>query len=568
MLKGLTYIQAVQRLFELSGVKYSFGEHGVQTKRTYRYPIDIVSDDKSQVYEYLAKRGISNETVDYAQIDQDEHGNIVFKYYDLNDVLTMVKYRPSRKIKKGETKNWCQKDADTSPLLFNMNRINVGQPLLICSGEVDCLSSIEAGFHNAVSIPLGDGNTHWVEENWDWLEEFSDIIICADNDESGRKFQKDIVYRLGSWRCKVVNVPEVYKAEDGKETHVKDLNEVLFWFGKEKVLEIILNAHDTPVESVIDYSDIKEVDLDEIDGLYTGIQEFDSEMMRLFYGTFNILTGINGSGKSSFISQLVCQCIDQGRDAWLYSKELPNYMTKNWINYIWAGNRHIKKYVTNKGAAYYKVTNEAKNALDEHYKNRLYIYRDEWKNGVEHIKTSMEDSARKYGCKLFVIDNLTAINLECNDNEKWEKQVDFINYLIDFARKYHVVVILVIHPKKIDMMRRLSKMDVAGMGSLVDLAHRLISLYRVMPKDKLGKKRRDGKGYIKEPIKYDVLLDVLKDRMRGRENLAIGLYYDIPSRRFFTNPDEYEVNYSWDQNQYQDHLEYPVKDNEAEVFGS
>ena len=568
MLKGLTYIQAVQKLFELAGVKYSFGEHGVQTKRSYRYPVDVVSEDKSQVYKYLGMRKISQETVDYAQIEQDEHGNVVFKYYDLNDVLTMVKYRPSRKVKKGESKNWCQKDADTSPILFNMNRINIGQPLLICSGEVDCLSAIEAGFHNAVSIPLGDGNTHWIEENWDWLEEFKDIIICADNDESGRKFQKDIVYRLGSWRCKIVNVPEAFTTEEGKEVHVKDLNEVLFWYGKEKVLEIILNAHDTPVESVVDYSDIKEVDLDEIDGLYTGIHEFDTEMMRLFYGTFNILTGINGSGKSSFISQLVCQCIEQGRDAWLYSKELPNYMTKNWINYIWAGNRHIKKYISSKGAIYYKVTNEAKNALDGTYKNRLYIYKDGWPNTIEHIKTSMEDSARKFGCKLFVLDNLTAINMECGDDEKWTMQVNFINYLIEFAKKYHVVVILVIHPKKIETMRRLQKMDVAGLGSLVDLAHRLISLYRVTPKDKRGERRMNGKGFSKEPIKYDVLLDVLKDRMRGRENLTVGLYYDVPSRRFFTNPEEYEFNYNWDKTQYTEHLEYPIKDDEVEVFGN
>ena len=893
MLKGFTYVQAVQKLFELAGIKYSFGEHGVQTKRSYYYPVDIVSENKGKVYGYLAKRKISKETVDYAKLDQDKNGNVVLKYYDLNDVLTMIKLRPSRKVNKGEAKNWCLKDEndkpyDTAPLLFNMNRINVGQPLLICCGEIDCLSAIESGFHNAVSIPLGDGNTHWIEENWDWLEEFKDIIICADNDESGRKFQKDIVYRLGSWRCKIVNVPETFTADDGKETHVKDLNEVLFWYGKEKVLEIILNAHDTPVESVVDYSDIKEVDLDEIDGLYTGIHEFDTEMMRLFYGTFNILTGINGcvdgnteyfngkewhkiseysegdmvlqydesgaavlvypesyhkypcdhfwhfksnygvdqcvsdehnlvyltskgnvqkknalewidthskskngfqgkfittfnyngdgisltdeqirvmcavicdgsfinggklcrvnikkerkqerlrnllgaanipyevkkfnprdplyetfhfdaplrtkifgsywygcsqhqlqviadevlhwdghvtsnrrsfstcikesadfvqfvfsacgnratvsvldrrgqhrgkyirhsleytvivsdsiqpsllnvkdktkipivespdgykycftvpsgmlvlrrngkinitgnSGKSSFISQLVCQCIEQGRDAWLYSKELPNYMTKNWINYIWAGNRHIKKYVSNKGAVYYKVTNEAKNALDAAYKNRLYIYKDGWPNTIEHIKTSMEDSARKFGCKLFVLDNLTAINLECGDDAKWSKQVDFINYLIEFAKKYFVTVILVIHPKKIETMRRLQKMDVAGLGSLVDLAHRLISLYRVTPKDKAGERRQNGKGFVKEPIKYDVLLDVLKDRMRGRENLAIGLYYDVPSRRFFTNPEEYEFNYGWDQTQYADHLEYPIKDNECEVFGN
>lgn len=573
MLKGLTYVQAVQKLFDLAGIKFSFGEHNVKTKRAYRYPPDIVNENKDKVYKYLELRKISKETVDYARVDQDNDGNVVFKYYDLNDVLTMVKIRPSHKVTKGNAKTWCLKDEkgipyDTVPLLFNMNRINVGQPLLICSGEIDSLSAIEAGFHNAVSIPLGDGNTHWIEENWDWLEEFNDIIICADNDESGRKFQKDIVYRLGSWRCKIVNVPEIYTSEEGKETNVKDLNEVLFWFGKEKVLEIILNARDTPVDSVVDFSDIKEIDLDQIDGIYTGIEQFDAEMMRLFYGTFNIVTGINGAGKSSFLSQIACQCLDQGRDVWLYSKELPNYMSKNWINYILAGNRNINKYQTSKGSVYYKVKPDVKEKIDEFYKKRLYIYKDEWPNYVDDIKQSMEDCARKFGSKLFIIDNLKMINFKCSDNEKWSKQAEFINDMIAFAQKFYVTVILVIHPKKIEAMRRLSKLDVGGLGDLVDLAHRLISLYRVMPKDKQGVKKQRGAGYVVPPIRYDVLCDILKDRLRGRENLSIGLYYDVPSRRFFTNSSEYEYNYAWDQTQYNDHLEYPIKDSECEVFGN
>jgi archaellum biogenesis ATPase FlaH len=568
MLKGLTYVQAVQKLFELAGVKYSFGEHGVQTKRAYRYPADVVSEDKSQVYKYLGMRKISKETVDYAQVEQDEHGNVVFKYYDLNDVLTMVKYRPSRKVKKGEAKNWCQKDADTAPLLFNMNRINVGQPLLICSGEIDCLSAIEAGFHNAVSIPLGDGNTHWIEENWDWLEEFKDIIICADNDESGRKFQKDIVYRLGSWRCKVVNVPETYTTEEGREIFVKDLNEVLFWYGKEKVLEIILNAKDTPVQSVIGFSKIKKIDYDQIDGICTGIKKLDNVLMRLFYGTFNILTGIRGGGKSSLLSQIICNALDQDKDVWLYSKEMPDFMTKSWLNYILAGPRNVRRYVSKEGADYYKVPDEVSQKIDAHYGDRLVYYKDEWSSLAEDILQSMEDCARKYGCKLFVIDNLKTVKFKCSQEEKWSKQVDFINDLINFAKKYNVVVILVVHPKKIETIRRLTSMDIGGMSDIVDLAHRAISLYRVTPSDKKGQKNSRGTGYVREPIKYNVILDTLKDRMRGKEGEEIGLYYDIPSRRFFTSPEEYDHQNLWDTNNYTTKIEYPIKDDEEEVFGN
>ena len=571
MEKGMTYIEACEKLFEAAKIPYSFGEKGVRTKAQYRYPKQEQAIIKDQVEHYLGLRGISSEIITQLDIRQDNHGNCVFNYYDTNDVLTMVKYRPSHAIDKtkGEIKNWAQKDADTAPLLYNMNKINVAMPLLITEGEIDCAAAIECGYHNTVSVPFGAGNYTWIEHNWDWLEQFESIIIASDNDEAGQKMRKEVVYRLGSWRCKVVEIPTFYEQEDGKRIQVSDINEMMYWFGKDEVLKAIINAKDQPVASVVDFSDVSEVDLSEIDGIYTGIQEFDQEMMRLFYGTFNIVTGVNGSGKSSWLSQLICQSVDQGKDVWLYSRELPNYMSKNWINYIFAGNRHIKKYVDDRNSVYYKVTPEARQVIDEYYKNHIYIYRDDYENTVEAVKKSMEDSVRKYGSKLLILDNLTAINMNCTDNEKWSKQVDLVNWCIDFAKKFHVVVILVIHPKKIETMRRLTKFDVQGLGSIVDLAHRLISLYRVTPKDKAGERRRDGRGWFREPIKYDVMCDILKDRMRGRENLSIGLYYDPSSRRFFTNEEEYAHQYKWDNIKYTTPLPKPKQlyEPEEEVFG-
>ena len=153
--------------------------------------------------------------------------------------------------------------------------------------------------------------------------------------------QKECIYRLGSWRCKVVNIPSSFKKDDGTRVKVKDLNETLYYYGKEKVMDIISNASDTPVDSVLDYSDIKNVDLDNIDGVYTGFKELDKKLMKLFYGSFNIVTGVNGSGKSSFLSQIVCQALEQDKNVWMYSGELPNFQSKNWINYILAGQRNV-----------------------------------------------------------------------------------------------------------------------------------------------------------------------------------------------------------------------------------
>ena len=572
MYKGMTYAQACRKLFELAGISYSFGELGVITRRHYQYPKEVVCDDKTQVYEYFKKRKISPHTIDYADVRQDGEGNAVFNYYDTNDVLTMVKYRPSRKVKKGENKCWCQKGADTTPLLFNMNRINTTVPLLICEGEPDCLSAIEAGFTNAVSVPLGSTNFHWIEENWDFLEQFSSIVICSDNDEAGLKMQKECIYRLGSWRTKVVEVPQLYVDETTNQRYsVNDLNEVLYYFGKEKVMEIILDAKDSPVPGVVDFADIEDIDLDALDGIPTGLPNLDRYLMKLFYGTLNIVTGINGSGKSSFLNQVICQCLDRGENAYLFSGELPNFQAKNWLNFIFAGQRNVKECQYN-DSVFYKVTPEAKRAISEFYRGRLYIRQDGESNKSADLLKSMEDSVRKYGTKLLILDNLTAINLESNDNNKYDKQADFIMDLIAFAVKFNVVVILVVHPHKIDMMRRLSKMDVQGISAIIDLAHRIISLYRVQESDRQGVPKMNGSGWKVKPIKADVIFDILKDRLTGYESRSIETFYDRPSKRFFTTEAELDYQYAWDKRKYTTPLPFPPQqlvedDSEDEVFG-
>ena len=570
---GKTYLEAVECLFKEANITYAFGEKGVKTKSQYRYPKLEALNEKNNVYKYLGQRGISKEVIDNADIREDKYGNIVFNYYDTNDVLTLVKYRPSHKIDKSkESKSWCQKDADTSPILFNMNRVNVNSPLLITEGEIDCLAAIEAGYSNAVSVPLGANNYGWIEENFDWLEQFDSIIICSDNDEAGIKMQKECVFRLGSWRTKFIDIPAYsVNKETGEQVPMKDLNHVLYYEGKQAVMNLIRNAKDSPVDSVSDFADITDLDIDEIDGVKTGIEELDKKLIRLFYGTLTIVTGVNGSGKSSFLSQIICNACDSDKNSFLYSGELPNFQSKNWLNYIFAGQRNVKEYQT-EGSKYWKITPEAKAQINDYYRNKLYIYKDGYDHKSTSILQAMEDTTRKYGCKLHVIDNLTSVNLCCSDENKYQKQEEFITALIDFAKKYNVAVVLVVHPHKIETMRRLNKMDIQGISAIIDLSHRIISLYRVTKEDKAGIPTKNGQGWFKEPVKYDVLADVLKDRMLGFEGSTVGLYYDKPSRRFFADEKSLDHRYNWDKKEYNSALPFPPSQleiqDEKEVYGT
>lgn len=569
MYKGATYAEACKKLFELAEMPYSFGELGVKTKRHYRYPHEVPCTDKSKVYAYFEQRKISRETLDALDVRQDSEGNAVFNYYDTNDVLTMVKYKPSHKVQHGQAKCWCQQNSDTAPLLFNMNRINVNSPLLICEGEPDCLSAIEAGFKNAVSVPLGSSNLHWIDENLEWLDQFESIIICADNDDAGVKMQKECVPRLGSWRTKVVDIPAIPIGNTGRVT--KDLNEILYVCGKDKVLELILDAKDSPVPSVADLSDVEPTEYEDVDGVTTGLKAIDDELIRLFFGTLTIVSGQPGSGKSSLLTQLACNSLDNDIGTWLFSGELPNGVEKSWFNYIFAGPRNITDAISRRGNPYKKISTTTLAEINKTYKGRWHIYRDDYDNTLDKLIASMTDTVRKYGARCLILDNFMCIDTETSE-EELRSQTDTIKKLIEFAKKYQVAVILVCHPRKMDAGTNVGIYDIAGTSNIVNLAHRTIGLRRVTDAErenaaKYSEKRR-------QLLKYDVIVTIVKDRMFGRQNIDVGLYYDPASRRFFGDMDEYDRRFSWDKKEYKEPLPLPPqllaeeRASEDEAFGA
>lgn len=569
---GKTYIEAVEQLFSEAGIPYSFAERGVHSSADYKYPKPEYAGSKDKVYEYWKKRCISPETIDYLGIEQDKQGNTLFRYYDLNDVFTMCKVRISGKAAKGQTKCWCLPGSDTSHLLYNMNKVNVNQPLIITSGEGDCATAIECGFYNTVSICLGDSNTQYLASCWDFLQNFNEIILVHDNDASGEKFAKNLATRLGEYRVKIVDIPPFYEKEDGTKVKIKDLNELLFSCGKEAVVKAINEAQSTEINTVIDYSDVKEFDMSDVDGFTTGFRDMDSAIDKFYMGTTTILTGIAGAGKSTMLSTLACQSIEQGYPCFVYSGELSNMLLKNWIESVHAGQRGMDKF---EGVSkdYYRVNPTISKEIRSYYKEQLWFYKDGFDQKISTLLSTMESIVRKHGVKTIIIDNMSSVDLENDDNNKYIKQDEFIRNVIEFSKKWQVCCILVLHPRKMDMVRRMSIFDLQGCVSAVNLAHRVISLYRVQPREKEADVR-NGK-LIRAGIKYDVICDVLKDRFGSGTGREIGLYYDIPSRRFYDSVASLDFKYAWDKRDYGNTpLPYgayslnKAEQDEAEVFGT
>lgn len=552
ILKGSSFIEASQNIFNLAGIDFKIERN--YTKKEYKYPKLTTTKKRANVNKYLELRKISKETLDFAGIKEDK-GNIVFEYFDLQKNLLTVKYRPARSVKKGENKSWCQKNADTTPILYGMHQIDTSKPLVITEGEIDRLAVIESGYKNAVSIPFGSSSTTWIEHNWEWLEQFDKIIIWSDNDDAGRKMNETIIPRLGVWRC--------YEAK-GQE---KDINLELFKHGKDAVLKVIENAKEIPVQDIIDLSEIENYDITKAEGIYTNIKGIDKFISKFFFGTVNMVVGINGSGKSTVINQiLVAEAIEQGYQTFIFSGELTKQALKAWINFPIAGKRHIE--VINRGKNQpkgYRIKPKVLDLMNKWYKGKVHVYDKEFNIIASELLEKMQELARKYGVKNFILDNLMMINCsEYNKFNPYEAEVTFVLKLCEFARNFNVVVHLLNHPSKIDSIRRLTKMDVAGMAKLTNLVHYVIAIHRVTEKEKEGTINNRGEQVV-APIQYDCLIDILKNRPMGHQDKTIGCYFEPSSKRFYGDSDNINRQYSWDNEEEDDEVMTEIQGAEEEL---
>jgi twinkle protein len=173
---------------------------------------------------------------------------------------------------------------------------------------------------------------------------------------------------------------------------------------------------------------------------------------------------------------------------------------------------------------------------------------DENTNDADKILEKAITVTRKYGVKVWILDNLMTIGLNANDTNIYQKQKDFIVKIVGLAKLYNVLIVLVSHPRKTASFQlELTADDVSGSSDITNLAAYLLSVHRFSESEKKGEK--DSKGMYKkgkEPILQDVAVDVLKNRYVGKVSRAL-LYFNYSDYRFYSNPNELFRRYRWNK---------------------
>ena len=457
---------------------------------------------------YCEKRNISKATIDYVGV-KENNNCVVFEYRNELGEHLSNKYR---KTKKSEgPKMWFEKGTNVNTL-FNMDKINISDPLLITEGEFDCLSAIESGFKNAVSIPSGVNSTNeWITSNWTFIEQFEEVIIWFDNDEAGIKGAREVFNRLPNSSVKIVRC-EV----------ANDINELLHKYGKLAVLKQIEKASTPVLEGVATLDMIEDFDVHEAETLKTGIEYIDDKLIGMVFGSLNVLSGRNGSGKSTILNQIyIAEAIAQGYKTFLFSGELTGGNVKYWLLQTLANEDQFAEYTAKDGHKYKKVTIQAKEKIVNDMKDRFFLYdSDDYR--IEAIIEKMTILAKRYGVRVFVIDNLMTIESSLKD--KYEAETDIVKKLKNFAKKYNALVHLVAHPRK-SMNDEIEKDDVAGSANITNLADYVTTISRA--KD--------------DVVEYDAILKILKNRHTG-VNVGKRLMFNIERKRFYSSETEKELN--------------------------
>lgn len=503
-------------------------------KKIYKKPEVIAKDLSEQNIEYFKTRLISVETLIKNKITTDKNGNIMFNYY-LNGELVFVKYKVPRKPKinkdgKKEMKSW--READTRPILYGMDDCDHTKPLIIIEGEPDKLVLDECGVENAVSIPSGTEDFTWIDECWEWLERFNEIIIWSDADIAGIGFQQEIIARLDDWKLRVV------------KCEYKDANVLLYQVAKEKgieeakktVKEYINSAAVIKKDYITNLANVKRKDYRQIKAISTGYQEIDSLMGGMYGGQLVIWTGYNGSGKSTILSNIILNGVEAGYRTFVYSGELPKEDFKEWMDLQLSGTKFLSSYdcpvkkqnVPIADPRYYKY-------LDDFYANMVYLFDTEDYATDNSIMDAMEYMAKREGIGVFVLDNMLTMNVT-GEGDSNEKQAKLIIKLKSFARKFNAVVHLVAHPRKPVMgQKRVDKYSVSGTANITDLADRVIGFHRLTKAEKNKPEYAD----------YNNVMIIFKDRKYGIFDEEVCFKFDYFSKRYYTNEIEHNRKYSW-----------------------
>lgn len=272
----------------------------------------------------------------------------------------------------------------------------------------------------------------------------------------------------------------------------------------------------------------------------TGITQIDKKIRGLKKGFVTCLSGLRGCGKSSLISQITNEAVEQGYKVAMFSGELTNLNTLNWLVLQASGRDNV---LETQYEGLYKPKQEVQSKVDEWLNDKVYIYNNDYGNDFEWITENLEKVVEEKKVDLVILDNLMSLNINSLDRDKFMQQSLFVEKLEEFAKQSNIHILFVAHPRKSDAFLRLE--DVSGSNDIVNRVDNALILHRVN-NDFKRHAREMFKDTLDETIyNCDNVIEICKDRDTGVQDCFIPLYFEKSCKRLCNYRGENKY-YSWE----------------------
>lgn len=288
----------------------------------------------------------------------------------------------------------------------------------------------------------------------------------------------------------------------------------------------------------------------------TGVLSLDKAMLGLTLGDVTIVSGLAGSGKTSLIDYIILNAANKGFKTCAWSGELQDFRFMSWMDQMAAGKAHVIQQPGYDNIYY--APKRVADRINSWLKGKFWLYNNRYGNKWSQLVNDIHEAVESFRPNLIVVDNLTAIDLDSQGEDKNERQKGFINEMKDLAKKESVHVILVCHPRKEQSFHMLRMESIAGSSDLVNLTDNVLIVHR--SGNDLKKRMEE---YFSEDTaelysQYDTVIEIAKNRSHGQAGKLIGMYFERETRRFLNGFDD-NVVYGWDDSTPRMYVE-PVHD--------
>lgn len=509
-----------------------FVKHNPYEKKEYIKPVfefQNYTKLSDKVVKWFEGRGISQRTLlamkiseklEYMPQTEKEENCIVFPFFK-NSELINLKYRDAKKnfkLSSGAELIW-----------FNYDTILQHEEIIICEGEIDALSFIQAGFDNVISVPNGAniGKMEYFDSSFEDLNKVKTFVIAVDNDLKGIELKQDLIRRLGIEKCKTTSFKQF-----------KDVNELLVSEGIESVQNVIKNAKLMKLSDIYEVEDFRNELNDYFEngmpqGKELGIPELD-KIIRWQTGRFGVATGIPGMGKSEFLDFVYC------RLNILYQWPIGYYSPESMPLQL-----HFSKIFPKFVGKDYKkgVVNENEKYTGEEYINKNVF----WVNppvdmDIDEILSRFEYLVKAKGCKAFVIDPFNRIEQSANhsDNERLFIKKNLVK-MSNFAKRTDSLLFLIAHPTKMQKEKGIYKIpgpyDISGSADFWNMLDYTLTVHRIQNED--GKFNSFG----------IVIVQKAKINKTMGETGTWPYWYNINNGRYITDHDDGKPK-EWDNSNW------------------